>query len=194
MPDWTKSEKIVMGVDPGFASTGVAVIRVVADAAEIVHAEVIKTEKADKKERRHIRVTNDDARRYNETFSRLVKIVSQFEVSAVGVEAYTIGQAPVTSASIKTITVYGGLLGLGAALDLFVAPLLPGDLKRRFCGKQSGSKVAVGDGVAGEVKGFQDLRMSFPKTKREHICDAAGLAILAYEEVKKVMIILGIRS
>lgn len=191
MKKWLKPSSLVMGVDPGLELTGVAVIRT-APALEIVHAELIKTKKADKKERRHVRVTNDDLKRYNEIFKRLLDLIDEFSVGILGVEAYTAGRPGISSAGAKTAIIYGGIVALGASRDLFVVPFLPSDLKRKFCGKQSGSKNDVAAGVAQEVVGFEDARVSFAKTKREHISDAAAVAVLAVDEVLEVMKILGI--
>jgi len=177
---------VVMGVDPGFASLGVVVIGRPGpkEPLQLLYMETVSTEKAKKKERLNLRATNDDQRRYDEIYESLEKIRQCFRPTAVGVEAYH--PHKVAASGWKTAVVYGGIIFWAKCKDLYCAPYLPQDLKRRFCGNQSGSKVEVASAASSLVLGASVAYLATAKGNREHVGDALGHAILVLEEVDRV--------
>ena len=147
----TETAQTVMGVDPGFVDTGVAVLSreslespIRADA--VYH---VKTEKLKKKLRQNFRVTTDDQRRWKEIWSALDSIRGNHDPYALGVEAYILNPNQRGSISgIKTMGVYTGVLWWGWTRNLYAAGFIPQDLKRRFCGKLSASKKDVEKAVS----------------------------------------------
>lgn len=177
---------VVMGLDPGFASMGVVVIGRPGpkESSRLLYMETISTEKAKKKERVNLRVTNDDQRRLDDIYEALEEIRQRFRPTAVGVEAYH--PHKMATSGWKTAVVYGGILFWAKCKDLYCAPYLPQDLKRRFCGNQSGSKVKVASEASSMVLGASVAYLATNKGNREHVGDALGHAILVLEEIDRV--------
>ena len=185
--------QIVMGIDPGFAKLGVVVLEKSASAKKprVVLASCIQIEKTPKKLLTNLRATTDDQRRYKEIWKALDGIKEKYSPYAVGVEAYTVFQARGGNAW-KTGVVFGGIIFWAYCSGLFVAPFLPMDLKKRFCNKKSASKEAVEKSLYKLVDGLEEAVNKIPKTKREHVADAAGHALLVMEEVEEHRKMLGI--
>lgn len=186
------SRQVVLGVDPGLAKTGITFLERVGRAKpRVLEVIVLETSPAKKKGSNTLRVTIDDQRRYKEIYTGMSALCQKYNPFAVGVEAYLIGQQAASSAW-KTAVVYGGILYYAYSQNMFVAPFLPLDLKRRFAGKKGASKLDVADGLYPLVTGLEDMISVLPKTKREHAVDAAGHAFLVFEEIDKTRELLGI--
>lgn len=203
-------DDVVVGIDPGFTALGIVILRRTPGGIHLVHGEVVRTLKAAQKERSHLRVTNDDVRRYQDLFRRVQALLVAHRPHGMGVEAYRVaprfgrklgpgGEAPQdggggggAGAGAKTMAVYGGIVALGTAMGMYVAPWLPNDLKKRFTGKQSSSKDEVWGAACTVVAGLQDLLGRTAKGFREHLGDAAGHAVLTFEEIDRVRNMLGL--
>lgn len=197
---WTEvGSDVVIGIDPGFASLGAVVIyRPPGELPRVVRSELIETQKAPKKNRSSLRVSHDDLRRYSEIYGKASKLVQNHQVVAMGIEVYqpgfqgSGGARRGGGAASKTMAVYGMLLGLGFAHRLFVSAGNPADVKRRFAGRVKASKEEVIERMRGVVVGIGDFLDEVPKTKREHLADAAAHAVLALEELDEARIRLGL--
>ena len=126
----------------------------------------------------------------------------QFDPQILGIEVFQPGfrsrskkggVAGGTAGAAKTLAVYGGAVFWALTHRLFVAPFLPSDLKRRFCGRQSASKQDVLSGLCQLVDGLEDALSGVTKSKREHVADAAGHAYLALEEIDRMRVVLGLQ-
>ena len=163
-------------------------------------ATVIRTEKAKKKSRGSLRVSDDDLRRYREHWDGVCQIFNEHQPHALGVEVFQPGfrgkkagkQIGGSAGAVKTMAVYGGLIFWALTMSMFVAPFLPGDLKRRFCGKLAASKQDVISEMCQLVANLEDVLAGVPKTQREHVADAAGHAFLVLEEIDKTREMLGL--
>lgn len=194
---WASSiGQIVMGIDPGFASGGVAILKRSSPSPQSpVRALAVKflgTEKATKKARNSLRVSADDFRRYKELWLMLEDLRIVYCPYAVGVEAYMPQGPRGGGQATKTLAVYGGVLWWALSRGLFVAPFVPSDLKIRFGGSKSASKEDVEAGLCREVEGLKELIAKIPKTHREHVADAAGHAFLVLEEIQRTKHMLGL--
>lgn len=202
---------IVAGIDPGFTSLGIVLVERTQPhgVLEVVHGEIVSTKKAEKKERSNLRATNDDVRRYQEVFRRVHALLVAYRPTGMGVEAYRVaprfgrrqsGGEPGAEvqdsggagAGAKTMVVYGGIVALGTALSMYVAPWLPNDLKKVFTGRQSSSKEEVWEALAARLPGLRDLLDKSPKSAREHLGDAAGHALLTFAELDRLRHLLGL--
>lgn len=192
---WVEPQQkhLVMGVDPGLGTLGVVVLEQLSPDLQpkVLLAKVIQTKKADKKLRSNLRVTNDDQRRYKEIWSKLSDIATEYDVYGVGLEAYRVFEGRGGNAW-KTAVVYGGIIFWAHTRNLYIAPFLPTDLKKRFCDKKSASKKEVENRLCFLIEGLEDKLKKIPKTKREHVADAAGHAFLILEEVAEHRKMLGI--
>lgn len=192
---WTdpKAPQLVMGIDPGFAEMGVVILeRAHPDwQPRLLKALTLSTAKATQKERTNLRVTSDDQRRYRELWLGLDQVRSQYTPYAVGLEAYRVFEGRGGNAW-KTAVVYGGIIFWAHSCDLYVAPFLPSDLKKRFCNNKSASKDDVAQALARFIPGLESALDSVAKGRREHIADAAGHAYLVMEEVAEHRKMLGL--
>jgi Holliday junction resolvasome RuvABC endonuclease subunit len=188
---------VVMGVDPGLAKIGVAILQQPkGGAVELAHLELIETKKeTDKTLRKVMRVADEDQRRYREVWNQLLTIIHHKVVvppSVMGIESYTLYPGQLGGNSWKTGIMFGVISGLGYAQNMLVMPFRPGDLKKHFTGKKSASKGQVARSLFEKVVGLEQGIQKFAKGKQEHITDAAAHAYLAMHEVYQMRRIIGI--
>lgn len=200
----TATRLVVMGADPGFALSGAIILERERPGVppRALLARVVETKKADQKIRSKLRVTNDDLRRYTETWAGVENIYMDHKPHALGVEGYRPGFKPKDEkkskkhrgggAATKTLAVYGGLIFWALTHRMFVAPFLPDDLKRRFCGRKSASKADMVHEMCKLVVDLPEMLDSVVKSKREHLADAAGHAFLVLEEIDEMRLMLGV--
>lgn len=194
--DWAanRARMVVLGVDPGFAKGGVAVIERPSPQAKYraLNLTVLRTQKEKKKARNNLRVNVDDLRRNKELFMTFENLRQAFNPYAVGVEVYTTKGPIGGGQASKTMGTYMGIVWWAWARALFVAPFLPSDLKKRFCGKKDASKEDVERALYDEITDLRTLIQKVPKTMREHVADGAGHAVLVFEEVERTKKMLGL--
>lgn len=190
----TKPEKpvIVMGVDPGFASMGVAVLEHQI-SGEIMAKQVLvlESKKADKKTLQQIRVADDDARRMHGFWVELLATIRQSGAVALGLEQWRPFPGQMGGNAWKVGAAAQMAQCAGWACGLMPVWFLPGDLKRRFLGKSSGDKNQVGYSILNQVGGLAELMAYEARGKHEHIYDAVGLAYLALEEMYRIRTMAG---
>lgn len=189
---WVGAQRLmIMGVDPGLASTGVAILEKSPNQKPIcLELNVVRTKKADKKDRRGLRVTADDSRRLREVWNGLADMAQKWQPQALAFEVYSPYRAQGGSAW-KAARIEGAVQMFGLERGMLVLPFLPQDLKRGFCGRASASKEAVLDAMCFKVENLEQMVQTFSKTLREHVADAAGHAYLAFEEVYRMRAMLG---
>lgn len=184
---WKRGSMVTaLGIDPGFADCGLAVVgkRAADDDPVLVHVDIVTTKKAAKKAMRGLRVLADDQRRLKELHGKIMSMHALYQPSVIGVESYSPQPGRAGSSGWKVSMVYGGICWYGYTQGILVLPFLPADLKRRVAGKVSASKQAVQQALNTNVFPQLNQRLQqFPMGKREHIADAAGHALLAVEEV-----------
>ncbi len=129
------------------------------------------------------------------------QLYDEYHPHALGVEVFQPGfhnkkkpgtQIGGTAGAVKSMAVYGGLIFWALTLGMYVAPFLPLDIKKRFCGKMSASKTDVISEMCQLVANLEEILAGMPKTQREHVADAAGHAFLVLEEIDKTKEMLGI--
>ena len=182
-----------LGVDPGFANLGLAVVMRPKPGAllQLVMLEVVETSKAPKKVMRDLRVAADDQRRLREFWDKLSHEIAAHRPSAMGVESYALFPGQLGGNSWKVSFAFQMSVCCGWAHGILPMVFRPDDLKRRLLGKNAGTKVAVADVLRTLVVGFGDALDQLPKTKREHAADAVGHALLALEEAAKMRAMYG---
>lgn len=186
---------VVMGVDPGFAEMGYAVVSSAGPGDFVLEqAGVLSTKKISKAKRCGLRVTNEDVDRHRTLYRQLEEIRRKHEAYAVGVEAYTVdGKRKYGGGSAaKTMAVYGGVIWWALSTGRVIAPFLPQDLKRRFCGTQSAGKDQVAAQACKVVRGLQRALDGVCDSKQEHLGDAACVAVLMLEDVFELRRTVGI--
>lgn len=191
--EWVQSPTLrMMGVDPGLASMGVVVLEQRAQEIPLVlAATLVRTQKATKKERTHLRVSADDKRRYSEIWRVLWETAEQFNIHGVGVETYDTFVRQ-SAAAMKCAAVYGMVMGFSFARNIVAFPFRPGDLKKGVTGKLNSSKEDVRAALAGKVINLESFLQKIPEGELEHVGDAAGHALLALREMHEMRKMLGV--
>lgn len=183
---------VAMGVDPGLAKLGVAVIEAGPGLPiRCLAAEGIVTKKATKKELRHMRVTADTARRVALIFGKLRDLWRLYEPRVLGFEPYVPFPGRGASGS-KVAEVVGVVEGLGLSFDVGVYPFLPADIKVEFCGKRGATKADLQVAMCSRVGGLAEALDRIPEKLQEHAADAAGHAYLALCQAQQALAMIGI--
>ena len=180
----TNDRIIACGVDPGFASMGLAVVEWVDDHFVCRRLQIVETKKADKKTMRKIRVADDDQRRLKLFWAAVNGLCHEFNLTAIGIEGWRPFPGQMGGNAWKVTMAVQTAVCAGWHNQVPPMMFLPSDLKRRFLGSQKGSKLEIEYAVLQEVEGLSEHLEMIPRSKHEHVCDAACLAILAIESSK----------
>lgn len=170
-----------LGVDPGLANCGFAVVQEGLDGKmKVVHTEVVLTERGDDGER----VCQDDMRRLTYIQRAVVRLLHDHNPNMLGVETYVPLAGKGANGAFKVAQVYGLVVGLAVSANRPVYGYAPQDLRRAFLGGSKGSKDAVQMAIGQVCVGVDAAVESFPKTHREHVADAIAHAILALDNTR----------
>lgn len=180
-----------MGVDPGFASLGVGVLRFDTDqpnvAPEVLDAYVVKTKKSKGP------VLADDLQRMHQLWMNVEQSVQEFKPDVMGVEAYTVhkpGQGGHAGKGVgwKAIYMYSMTCGIAFAHGIPIRNYMPADLHRRIGVSQRASKASVEAGVRRITANIDALLEGIPGGSHEHACDACGHGLMALTDYVNEMV------
>lgn len=181
----------VVGVDPGFASLGVGVLRINAESPpgtlpEVVEAYVATTQKS----RRARRITDDDVRRMQALWLNIFQTIDEYKPQVIGVECYTVykptqGGHAGKGSGWKALFAYAMTCAVGFGADIPVLAFTPTELKRGVCGRPDADKLDVEQGLYTKVSGLQQALAGLPAGMHEHAADAVGHAYLALAATTK---------
>jgi Holliday junction resolvasome RuvABC endonuclease subunit len=183
----------VIGVDPGLAAMGLAVVTQDGRLSPPVlqRLAVHQTRKESRKGRRDLRVSADDAHRMRELYDVLAEELEAWDpVNAVAYEVYTPFRAQGGSAW-KVARVEGIVVSTAWARKVMVLPYLPFDLKTRIGKDRSASKEDIEGRVRKLVHGASAKIDALPKTLREHGADAIGYAAIGLAEAWEMRGLVG---
>ncbi len=170
---------LVLGIDPGFASLGWAIVRFEAGERPRVDAlGLVRTAKSKKKP--NVRVSSDNYRRSGELFRALYTIITAHYPDAVCMEGFS--APPSSSVAAQLGRAFGVITSLTEMHRLPVVEVTPQGIKSFLTGSQSATKQAVIEAVSKRVDltlvAVED-KARIPKTKLEHPYDAIGAALAA---------------
>jgi len=156
----------ILGLDPGFASTGWALAEL-RDRPTIIEAGVIRTQKSAK--RAKVLAADDNFRRCREIAGALAPLLDR--VSMVCAEAMSSARS--ASNSMKVALCWGVIAGLCEARGLPLAQVSPQGLKKALCGRVSVTDAELHPEIE---RRFPELvgALDVPRGQREHAYDAAG--------------------
>lgn len=197
---------IIVGIDPGFASLGWSIVKVSRDKNEyqfkLIDAGVISTKKASKRQK--MLASDDLILRMRKIRSKLLALDYRAPSSKKGRGAVIGGGVDRISALnacayVASESMSWGFQGVRAHRQLGMAwgiitcvldevrrPLIsvePMVMKDYVTGDPKAKKTDVEEALV-DREGFESLRTildSYPKNKREHICDAIGVAMASIE-------------
>lgn len=168
---------IVLGVDPGLASMGLAAVEL--PSWRCVALDATTTKKSHKK--RGVRQSDDDMRRLRElvdwTIGFLVDVGEAHSNPMVMCVELPAGSKGARAAA--ALAMGKGLVAtLAAMLDLPIAQCMPVDLKKAVCGNGKASKADVQRMLVTRFgNGVGALLDRMPDKHREHAADALGTIV-----------------
>ena len=182
----------VLGVDPGFAAMGLAVLeKSTTGPVKTLELRSVKTQKSSKKALRGMRIAADDQRRITELHNALAETAVKYNVHAIAYEVYQPFKAQGGNAW-KASRAEGMVQCFALERQLLLLPFLPVDLKLAIVGKRSASKLEVQQGLYQKAENFEAMIDEILKGEREHVADAAGYAYLAFAEMVQIRRMAGI--
>jgi len=174
-----------VGVDPGLAKMGIAVVERSPERTKLRYMDLLVTKKGSKKQLRNLRIADDDQRRIKELYDATVATLKKYKAHGIGVESYT-PHGPMGGGAWKVGNVAQSIVCLGWSLGFRPMLFRPDDLKRTFLGRNKGTKLDVQVALYEHVDGLEKALMRFPETNREHLADAVGHAVLALDEMEEM--------
>lgn len=168
---------LILGVDPGFASFGFALVRTDGATFTPVKMSVIRTKKASKKQ--NVYASEDNLNRARDITEELLKLLhSEFgEVQAVCAETMSFPRS--SSVAAKMAMAWGVLAALTAQYNLPVVQVSPQGLKKAVCADASASKDEVKTALE-RLFGKEllaSLVTDIPAGEHEHPYDALGAVV-----------------
>ena len=167
----------VLGLDPGFASIGWAVLHVGDGSPECVGAGVFRTSRDNT-----IAKNVDTLQRIERIAKFLDYLKVQFSPHLIGCESMSWTRF---ANADRSVAFFWGILGACAAgpyplLSLPIVQITPSDLKLMIAGKKSASKDEVKEAACKQVTMLNhELESIRAKTQRNHASDAAAAALAA---------------
>lgn len=161
---------------------------------------VIETKGTPKKLMRGLRVSADDYQRIRQIHFAIRELVIKYNPVAIAYEVYqpftgkVKGKKNLRASAWKVSRVEGVLVSIGLMHELLILPYLTLDLKGGIAGNRSATKTEVQTALRSKIRAFAEAVDVLPKTKREHVSDAAGYAYLAFAEMDSLAKMTGVVS
>ncbi len=184
--------RLVLGIDPGFASVGYALLRPGTEGFVLLKMGVVRTEKWKPSKKRpkatKPSASEDNVRRAQEIGSALLELLEG--VDTICVEAMSFPRN--ASAAAKMAMFWGVLSTLALIRGLNVIQVSPQKIKIAVTGHNSAEKEEV-QAALEKLFGAESVDLSgitdVPKSLREHPFDALGAAVTCadHPEIAKLL-------
>lgn len=167
-------EVYVLGVDPGFASFGVAVVRLDRALEQVVAVQVLRTQKSSKKQ--NVKAADDNFHRAQEIASNLHTLVKLWQPMAIAAEAMSFPRN--ASAAAKVAMAWGLLVDLSVVYSLPMVQATPQEIKKILCRDKSATKEQVQEALQTRYPDqFATFTKEVPGGQWEHGFDAVGAVV-----------------
>lgn len=178
----TDQTMIVLGIDPGFANSGYAVVRLHPDREELLALGVFCTKKATAK--RHVLQAEDNFERARAISQWLRATMFSWQPQVIAFEAQS--HMRNASSAAKVALAYGVLAGCMEGDQIPAVSPTPQAIKKSLTGRSSATKSEVERAVrerfgAEAASTFAELEKQIPKTRREHAFDAAAVILASLD-------------
>lgn len=161
---------IILGIDPGFASMGYALLEVREGTPVFVGAGVVRTQK----DQRKVLSYNDNCKRAQHLYKKLEELSHGALLFAVEAESWT--RMP----SDKLLGIArGAIYSVAAARVLPLEQYSPKEMKECLSGKKGTSKADVENILITKHPELGAYLDGLPKSQRNHAADAAACAYTA---------------
>lgn len=167
--------RCVLGLDPGFASFGWALLFLGAHAGDdrVVLGGVIHTEKSAKK--RSVRASDDNVRRTRELIAELTALYDEHEPVAFAAESFSPPRNSGTAA--KVAFAWGSVTTIAyLSNDVPILQCSPQELKLAVVGAKTASKEEIEAALAARYPEAREHLGAIAQGDREHVWDAIGSA------------------
>lgn len=164
----------VLGIDPGFARCGVAIVELAPLSERVRSVAVIETSPSSKKI--GVLATDDNFRRGRELAGRLTTIVESFKPAVIAAESMSFPRD--SSSAAKVAMCWGVLCAIAYRYNLPLIQASPKQIKKVLCGVSTASKSEVQSALIERYSSaFDRFTSDYPFTKREHGFDAVGAVV-----------------
>lgn len=169
----------ILGIDPGFASIGLAVVSIGATDSVVKALKLVKTEKASKKAGTY--VSDDNVKRTQEITRALVSVLRDNDIKVICAEAMSFPRN--SSAAAKMSLCWGALAATAEMLNIPIIQVSPQQAKVALCGRKDASKEDVQQALKDRfrVQNLDTLACDIPKSQREHPFDGLCAAVACNE-------------
>ncbi len=163
----------LLGIDPGFASIGWAVVELGADGEHLKTLGVIRTKKSNRKQ--NTLAAADNFRRAREIGRALGGLLLEHRIEVVCAEAMSFPRS--SSVAAKMAMCWGVLAQLCEVLRIPMVQASPQQIKKAVTGRSSASKDDVGDALSLRFSDAVGLVGNLPGGLHEHAFDAVGAVV-----------------
>lgn len=187
---------VVIGIDPGLASTGFVMIEnnptlrkvpryMLAAGVKILHSGLLRTKPAKGK----VKKSFDRAKRISEMLKCFVHLRSACCADDVvwAAETYTLRPGlPTTNAGVQTLAVFGGVIGVAVSHgDLFV-PVHPAEAKAVSRAVKGVGARSLYSRRQSDIEAAMLDAYKWPPSQAAHVGDALGVAVAALSFILEV--------
>jgi crossover junction endodeoxyribonuclease RuvC len=172
----------ILGVDPGLANMGLALVRLEPDREVVEGLSIIRTKKSEEKK---VRVSDDNVRRAQELGDKLLSVGRRFNIVMIAAEAMSF---PEDASSAGKMSISWGVLALFARIHgIPIEQASPQAIKRVLCGDPKASKKEVEFALLRRYGNHIEDLVEGPAGLAEHAFDALGaiVAKLGTEAVRQ---------
>lgn len=163
----------ILGLDPGFASVGWAVVELDGNVERLIGLGVLRTKKSARKQ--NVLAAADNFRRARELGRELGRLVHEHRIDVVCAEAMSFPRS--SSVAAKMAMCWGVLAQLCEALALPLVQASPKDIKRAVSGSAAASKDDVQAALSLRFPDAVGLVAGLPSGLHEHAFDAGGAVV-----------------
>ena len=165
---------IVLGLDPGFAALGYAVVSIMPNRETVSELGVLRTEKSNAKA--NTLAAEDSVRRARELAYRLDQIVRTYSVDIIAAESMSFPRQ--ASVAAKMAMTWGAIATLAEVHRLPIVQASPQRCKLAVCGSKTASKETVEFTLVEKYgAGLPQLLARLPKGVHEHAYDALSAVV-----------------
>ena len=169
----------VLGIDPGLASLGYALVELTSEDVIVLSMGCVRTKKTDAK--RKVRASDDNIERIREVFRNLYPLTDG--IMAICSESQSWPRN--ASACAKVGMAWGVIGALSELMDVPILQVSPQQLKKVVCGDGTASKAEVAAALNtrfGRDFSIELVENGVPSSAHEHPYDALGAIVSCLDD------------